>query len=61
MWRCTNESPLSYMASAPDLDADEIVFPIPETFSKGGDHIPNKVITQPWRYKMRQVKELKAN
>jgi hypothetical protein len=49
------------MTSAPDLNADGIGFPIPEIFPKGGDHIPNKVITQPRRYKMSQVKELKAN
>jgi hypothetical protein len=32
---------LPYMASAPDQGADGIGFPIPETFPKGGDHIPN--------------------
>jgi hypothetical protein len=29
------------MTSAPDQGADGIGFPIPETFPKGGDHIPN--------------------
>jgi hypothetical protein len=61
MWRCVKGGPLPYMTSAPDLNADGIGFPIPEIFPKGGDHIPNKVITQPRRYKMSQVKELKAN